>query len=161
MSTLNQTRTRTSTWVLRLPCDCEATGADRVVGSEPEVQGIVGAEELLGVVLAAVLPDHISRGAVPVVDLQEVEVAVGAVFQVEEGEGDSQNLGKREQSEKTSDDIIISLDSALHLLNTFAHLVGLDADHPGTADQVVILIMTWSVRITEGACRAGQVTSTL
>lgn len=86
------------TWVLRLPSDREATGADRLVAAKPEIQRIVGAEELRRVILAAVFPEHVRRGAVPVVDLKEVEVAVGAGLQVKERKGDTQNLKEREKA---------------------------------------------------------------
>lgn len=56
----------------------------------------MGTEELLGVICAAVFPDLVSRSALPVVDLEEVEVAVGAALQMEEREGDAQDLKKRQ-----------------------------------------------------------------
>lgn len=117
-------------WVLRLPNHREAIGTDRVVGAKPEIEGTVGAEELLWVILAAVSSDHVSRGAVPVVDLKEVVVAVGAALQMKERKGDTHNL------------------------------VRVDADSPVTADQVFVLIVTWGVGITEGTARTRQVTST-
>lgn len=55
----------------------------------------MGAVELLRVVLAAVFPYDVSRGAVAIVDLQEVIVTVGAALQVEEREGDTHDLKTR------------------------------------------------------------------
>lgn len=77
-----------------MPGHCEAATTDRMVRAEPEVQRIVGAEEFGWGSSAAVFPDHVSRGALAIVDLQEIEVAAGAVLDVKEREGNPQNLGK-------------------------------------------------------------------
>lgn len=74
------------TRVLRLPRHCESTATDRLVRAEPEIQGVVGTEELCRVILATVLSNYISRGAVSVMDLQEVVVAVAAALQVKKWE---------------------------------------------------------------------------
>lgn len=91
----------------------------------------MGAVELRRVILATVFSDHVRRGTVPIMDLKEVIVAVGAALQVEERKGDPQNL------------------------------VWVGTDYPGTADIVIVMIMTRGVGITEGASRASQVSSAL
>lgn len=80
------------TWVLRLPSNCETTCIDSVVRAKPEIQGIVRAIQLLWVILATVFSNHVSRGAVPIMNLKEVKVAVGAVLQMKVREGNTENL---------------------------------------------------------------------
>lgn len=68
-----------------------------MVRAEPEVQGIVGAEEFGWGGRAAVFSDHEGGGAVTIMDLQEVKTAGGAVLQVKEREGDPENLRRTDQ----------------------------------------------------------------
>lgn len=91
----------------------------------------MGAEEFRWAILATVFSDHISRGTIAIMDLKEVIVAVGAALQMEEWKGNTQNL------------------------------VWVGTDHPGTADIVIVMIVTWGVGITEGTSGASQVTSAL
>lgn len=57
------------------------------------------AEQLGRAALAAVFAQFVRRGAVAVVDLEEVKVAVGAALQVEEGKRNAENLKKTKQIE--------------------------------------------------------------
>lgn len=50
--------------------------------------------QLRWVILATVFSEHVSRGAVPIVNLKEVKVAVGAVLQVKVRESNMQNLNR-------------------------------------------------------------------
>lgn len=68
-----------------------------MIGAEPEVQRIMRAEEFGWGASAAVFPNHVSGGSLAIVDLQEIEVAGGAVLDVEEREGNPQNLGRTEE----------------------------------------------------------------
>ncbi len=77
-----------------MPGHCEAATTDWMVRAEPEVQRIVGAEDFGRGGSATVFPDHVSWGALAIVDLQEIEVAGGTVLDVKEREGNPQNLGK-------------------------------------------------------------------
>ena len=66
-----------------------------MVRAKPEIQSIVGAVEFLWVILATVFSNHVGRGAVPIMNLKEVKVAVGTALQVKEREGNTQDLKKR------------------------------------------------------------------
>lgn len=50
--------------------------------------------------------------------------------------------------------------SSKPILRCATDLVWISLDLPGAADQVVIVLMTRVVGVTEGSSRAGQVTST-
>lgn len=90
-----KTFTDTRTWVLRLPSNSEATSIESVVRAKPEIQWIMGAVKLLGVILATVCSNYVGTGSVPIMNLKEVKVAVGAALQIEERKGDTKNLMKR------------------------------------------------------------------
>lgn len=72
-----------------------------MVGAKPEVQRIVRAEQLRRAALAAVFAQFGRRGAVAVVNLEEVKVAVGAALQVEEGKRNAENLKKKNREQRT------------------------------------------------------------
>lgn len=63
------------------------------------------AEQLCRAALAAVFAQFVRRGAVTVMDLEKVIVAVGAALQVEEGKRNAENLkieeGKNKEQEKS------------------------------------------------------------
>lgn len=63
----------------------------------------MGAVELLRVIWAAVFSEHVSGDTVPVVNLKEVIVAVGAALQIKERKCNTQNLKERQgHSSETS-----------------------------------------------------------
>lgn len=59
------------------------------------------AEQLGRAALAAVFAQFVRRGAVAVVNLEEVKVAVGAALQVEEGKRNAENLKKKNREQRT------------------------------------------------------------
>lgn len=59
------------------------------------------AEQLRRAALAAVFAQFVCRGAVAVVNLEEVKVAVGAALQVEEGKRNAENLKKKNREQRT------------------------------------------------------------
>lgn len=70
-----------------------------MIGSEPEVERVVGAVELRRVVLSTELAKNVCRGTVTVVNLKKVKIAVRAALQMEVGKGNMENLkGKCDMS---------------------------------------------------------------
>lgn len=89
-----------------------------MVRAEPEVQGIMGAEEFGWGGRAAVLPNHEGGGAVTIMDLQEVKSAGGAVLQIEEREGDPENLRTTDGENKVKLIFLNSLFTSNHSAKT-------------------------------------------
>lgn len=55
----------------------------------------MGAVKLLGVILATVCSNYEGAGSVPIMNLKEVKVAVGAALQIKERKGNTKNLKTR------------------------------------------------------------------
>lgn len=58
------------------------------------------AEQLRWAALATVFAQFVRRGAVTIMDLEEVKVAVGAALQLEEGKRYAENLKKEGKNKK-------------------------------------------------------------
>lgn len=55
----------------------------------------MGAQELLWIIFTTVFSNLVSRGTVPIMNLKEVEVAVGAALQVKVRKRNTKNLKER------------------------------------------------------------------
>lgn len=83
------------TWVLRLPSNGEATPTHGVIGSEPEIERVMGAVELRRVVLTTELAETVRRGTVTIMNLKKVIIAVCAALQMKVGKGNSESLRRK------------------------------------------------------------------
>lgn len=134
-----------------------------MVRSEPEVERVVGAVELRRVVLTTELSKNVRRGAVTIVNLKKVKIAVCAALQVEVGKGNPENLKRT-----------CSFNSTFHTnrrfrfdvlptrsRNAVTDLVRVSADDPSTAGLVIIVVMTRVIGKAEGPSKPSQGAATL